>query len=286
MSSGTPVNDAPEHPVERLQHKTELVRVVQITDTHLCETPGGTLLGMDTDRSLQLVIDLAREERGRPDLLLLTGDLSDHGSVAAYTRMEAYSRQLADDCYWLPGNHDDREKMAAALVDASSFSSEIRIANWQILMLDSQVLGQVGGELGPQQLSLLEAALQCAAQEQLHTLICLHHQPVAIGCDWLDVQMVADADAFFDILDGHSGVRGVLWGHVHQQIDRLRNGVALMASPSSCVQFAPESTLFRADDSPPGYRWLDLHADGSLDTGVSRVEGVEFTVDLDTRGYS
>jgi len=160
-----------------------------------------------------------------------------------------------------------------------------RVARWQILMLDSQVPGEVGGELGDAELARLDSALQAARDGGLYTLVCLHHQPVPIGCDWLDEQMVADAPAFFQVLDRYPAVRGVLWGHVHQQVDRERNGASLMASPSTCVQFAPGSPGFKADDEPPGYRWLDLHPDGSIDTGVSRVRDVEFTVDLDSSGY-
>ena len=36
---------------------------------------------------------------------------------------------------------------------------------------------------------------------------------------------------------------------------------------------------------PPGYRWLDLHADGRIETGVSRVWNVAFNVELDSGGY-
>ena len=51
--------------------------------------------------------------------------------------------------------------------------------------------------------------------------------------------MVADADAFFGILDRYHGVKGVLWGHVHQEIDRLRNGVRLLASPLPVCNLQP-----------------------------------------------
>ncbi len=271
--------------IERLAENSGIVRLVQLTDAHLCEAHGGTLLGMDTDQSLQLVIDLVKEERGQFDALLCTGDLSDHGSAAAYTRMIDYSRQLTDSSFWLPGNHDDRNAMSSALAGSSSMSSEVRIANWQILLLDSQVPGQVGGELGAQQLTLLEESLQRAAEGELNTLICLHHHPVEIGCAWLDEQIVADAGAFFDIVDSFDVVRGILWGHIHQEIDVQRAGARLMSSPSTCVQFAPGSELFKADNLAPGYRWLDLYADGSIDSGISRVEGVHFNVDLDSKGY-
>ena len=136
-----------------------------------------------------------------------------------------------------------------------------------------------------EQLSLLDTALQQAAREGLTSLVCLHHHPIEIDCAWLDEQIVADAEAFFEVLDRHDVVRGVLWGHIHQQVDIERNGVILMGSPSTCVQFAPKSERFKADDLSPGYRWLDLRTDGSIHTGVSRVEGVRFNVDLDSKGY-
>lgn len=268
-----------------VSHPGGTVRVVQLTDTHLCKMRGGTLLAMDTDHSLQAVIDQVKVERPTIDLLLGTGDLSDQGALEAYQRLQRYFDQLTPNYCWLPGNHDDPVAMASVATRPGQLASDIRLAGWQIVMLDSQVPGEVGGELGPAELAMLEDALAAAAAEGLYSLVCLHHQPVAIGCEWLDEQMVADAGAFFAVLDRFAGVRGVLWGHVHQQVDRFRGDVRLMASPSTCVQFAPGSAGFMADSSPPGYRWLDLHEDGTLSTGVSRVRDVSFTVDLDSGGY-
>lgn len=271
--------------IARIPVAAETVRLVQLTDTHLCRQAGGTLLGMDTDRSLQAVIQRVQREQPATDLLLGTGDLSDNGAREAYERLEDYCAQIQAPCLWLPGNHDDRAQMQAAARSTLRLSGEAELGSWQLLMLDSQVPGEVGGQLGTDELARLDAALGRAAQAGLYTLICLHHQPVPVGCDWLDEQMVADAPAFWDILDQYPGVKAVLWGHVHQEIDTLRNGVRLLASPSTCVQFAPGSVDFKADDRPPGYRWLALHSDGRLDTGVSRVTDMTFHVDLDSSGY-
>jgi 3',5'-cyclic-AMP phosphodiesterase len=92
-------------------------------------------------------------------------------------------------------------------------------------------------------------------------------------------------EALFAVLDRFPQVRAVLWGHVHQEYDQLRNGVRLLASPSTCIQFAPDSVEFKVDSTAPGYRWLRLHADGRLETGVSRVEGLAFEVDYSGQGY-
>lgn len=263
----------------------DAVRVLQITDTHLCRELGGRLLGLDTDHSLQAVITQARSEQAHIDVLLGTGDMSDHGYLEAYQRLQRYFAQLCPAQFWLPGNHDDRSKMEQVDTDGTLLSNDIRLGRWQLVMLDSQVPGKVGGRLGQGQLQLLREALDEAAREQLFTLVCLHHQPVAIGCRWLDEQMVADADELFAVLADYPGVRGVLWGHIHQQVDRVWEGRKLMASPSTCVQFAPGSDKFKADAAAPGYRWLELRADGQIETGVSRVEGVAFQVDLESRGY-
>ncbi len=263
----------------------ESVHLVQLTDTHLCAEPGGTLLGMDTDRSLQLVIERVLREREHIDLVLATGDLSDRGSQPAYRRLQGYLQRISAPCSWLPGNHDNRQEMVAALGDGEELCVDIRAAGWQILMLDSQIPGQVGGGLGDAELSGLRSALERAAEAGLYTLICLHHQPLPIGSAWLDRQMVKDADAFWQVVDDFTGVRGVLWGHVHQEVEKRRGDVRLLASPSTCVQFAPGSVEFKADDRPPGYRWLELAPDGAIHSAVSRVTDATFTVDLESDGY-
>lgn len=262
----------------------DCLELVQITDTHLCRTPGGALLGMDTDHSLAAVIDLVRRERPALDAVLGTGDLSDQGAAESYQRLLAYFDGLTANHFWLPGNHDDLALMQRA-GGSERLCRELRGGGWQIVMLDSQIPGEVGGKLGSEQLALLQQILRAAEAENLHTLVCLHHQPVEIGCDWLDEQMVADAGAFFELLDHSPSVRGILWGHVHQELEHNRNGVLLMASPSTCVQFAPGQKNFKLDDMAPGYRWLRLHPDGRIETAVSRVTGVKFSVDLDSGGY-
>lgn len=262
-----------------------MVRILQLTDCHLDEQPGGRLLGMDTDHSLQAVIEQARRDGRAPHLVLATGDLADGGAPAAYRRLRAYVEKLCPQQFWLPGNHDDRRAMEALPGAGSLMPTELRIGAWQLLLLDSQIPGEIGGELGADQLAQLERSLAEAAESGLYSLVCLHHQPVPIGCDWLDEQRVCDADALFRILADYPGVRGLLWGHIHQEVDRRRNGLRLLASPSTCVQFAPGSEDFCADDLPPGYRWLELHGDGRLETEVCRVQGVKFELNLHQRGY-
>jgi Icc protein len=260
-----------------------VLRIVQVTDTHLEQQRGGTLLGMDTDESLAHVLSLARAGAEPPDLLLATGDIANHACAEAYARAREAFEALGVPWAWLPGNHDEFGPMQRVLGRGEPMVRAVRTPHWQVLLLDSSVPGEVGGRLGPDELALLERLL--LEEPALHALVCLHHQPVPVGCAWLDEQMVADAEAFFAVLRRHPQVRMVLWGHVHQEFAGERDGIALRATPSSCIQFAPASAGFRVDEQSPGLRWLELSPDGSVATQVSRVQGVAFSFDRDSAGY-
>lgn len=262
------------------------VDVLQITDTHLGAEPNTPLLSMDTDDSLLAVLELAGKVLPEPDIMLATGDLSDQGALSAYFRLREHTRSVCPHQFWLLGNHDHAETLRQATDDNKDLiRNDIRVGAWQIVMLNSQIPDQVGGRLGPRQLALLEEALQAGAHAGLHTLVCLHHQPEPIGSAWIDSQAVLDADDMFGVIEQYSGVKGVLWGHVHQEIDYVRKGVRMLATPSTCIQFARHSEDFKVDDSPPGLRHLQLLPDGSIHTQVHRVTNRTFTVDLGSSGY-
>jgi 3',5'-cyclic-AMP phosphodiesterase len=53
---------------------------------------------------------------------------------------------------------------------------------------------------------------------------------------------------------------------VHQPLDEMRDGLRVIATPSTCAQFKPLSDEFAVDDAPPAWRTLSLHADGRLET--------------------
>ena len=93
-----------------------------------------------------------------------------------------------------------------------------------------------------------------------------------VGSAWLDRIGLGNADEFFRIIDAHPRVRGILWGHVHQQYDGLRHGVRLLGTPSTCAQFLPLSPDFALDVRPPAFRTLDLAADGSIFTDLHWVD--------------
>lgn len=223
--------------------------------------------GVCTDITLQAVLTQAMSDQDQPDAILATGDLVQDETKAGYQRLRELLGQYKLPVCCLPGNHDELEAMHSVL-DAKPFQvcGEASFDNWTLILLNSHYDGADFGLLSQAELDRLATTL--ARKDASHYLVCLHHQAMSMGSRWLDGVGLRNADDLVEILDGHKGVRGVVWGHVHQASDRRRQGVRYLSSPSTCSQFLPNSDDFVLDDRPPGFRWLNLYANGRIDTEV------------------
>ncbi|MBC6441355.1 MAG: phosphodiesterase [Rhodospirillales bacterium] len=241
------------------------VQLIQITDLHIYTDPEKRAGGRDTLATLKTVVDRVRA--WTPDLVLATGDLVDDGNPVAYGRLRPVLHDLERPVAAIPGNHDLIGVMTEHLADETiSLAPVHTIGNWSIHMLDSTVEGEHHGHFGQDRLDALDRALQDAEEE--HALVVMHHQPAPIGSP-LDSMGLDNADALYDVLDRHDSVRGLLWGHIHHIHESERNGVRLIGSPSTCVQFDSRPEMgFTITDEPPACRRLRLDDDGSIDTEV------------------
>lgn len=271
-------------PVQQLStRQSGVVELVQITDCHLFKDDAGKLLGLQTAFSLNAVLDDIAMLPAK-DLLLATGDLSQDGTPESYRRLRDGVNRFAMPAFWIPGNHDEPALMASELTGGNwSAAKRIIAGKWQIILLDSMVPRRVYGKLKDDQLALVEKALQ--EYPHHHALVVLHHHPVPVDCFWLDTIGLNNPEPLLAMLQAHQAKTVLLWGHIHQAFDRELNGVRLLATPSTCVQFKPHSEDFQADTESPGYRLLRLHNDGRLETDVRRIDHMEFTVDYSVKGY-
>jgi len=257
------------------------LRVIQITDLHLKTRPGAHLWGVDVDASLRAVLDRIREKHPKPDLILATGDLVGD-EPEAYGRVREFLKSLGAPVYCLPGNHDFPALMSRMLRGGPVRRERHVVAGgWQLALLDSSFPGTPDGHLAYGELALLDTVL--ATHPELHTLVCLHHNPVPTDTPWLDTMMVGNSEALFALLDRYPEVRAVVWGHIHGEFDAWRGSVRLLGTPATCVQFKPRVPEPRVDELPPGYRWFELFPDGALETGVERVETSTRSITLTRR---
>lgn len=257
--------------------------LIQLSDPHLLAGAHAQFFGIPPYESLRHVINLILQEQPHPDLVLATGDLVQDGSEAAYTQFLNQISRIPAPSRWLAGNHDLTPVMATVTEGTRMLEPIIDIGNWRITLLDSSVPGEPYGLLDDTQLERLQQSLEQAPER--HHLVCLHHHPLPVGSAWMDSIGLHDAEALLAIIERFPQVRALVCGHVHQEVDIRRGSLRLLASPSTCIQFRPHSETFQLDDKPAGYRWLRLHDDGTLATGVSRIDSEAFRVDPNATGY-
>jgi Icc protein len=268
--------------VTRKPNTMSTVRIVQITDCHLGSKPNESLLGLDTDESLRDVLDRIYANE-TPDLLLCTGDISNDAGATSYMRF----LQIINEYFpqtplaWLPGNHDDPANMLSVAGHPIEYSHQM--GGWNLIFLNSRIPGEEGGRISEPELQRLEREL--SENSGVPTAIFLHHQPVPVGSAWVDQYVVENAQEMFDICDRHTQLKLISWGHIHQEYNGARNGVALMATPSTCVQFKPRSDEFVVSTAMPGYRTYSLFEDGHFESGVERVEEKQYGIDYASTGY-
>lgn len=244
--------------------------VAQITDTHLFADPSQTLMGCQTARSLQRVLQQLATENPKPDLLLLTGDLSQDETIASYEQLRTQVAALNLPVYWLPGNHDHLTLMEQTL-STFPFSAQktIQTGGWHFILLNSAVAGQVAGELSQDTLAWLEHQLERIDRP---TLVALHHPPLQIGSEWMDKIGLQNATELQAILDRYPQVKLVLFGHIHQEFVQTLKSITYLGAPSTGIQFEPLQAQLAIGSQNPGFRILTLYPNGNYSTVVKRVE--------------
>jgi 3',5'-cyclic AMP phosphodiesterase CpdA len=180
--------------------------LLQLSDLHL-NGPRQTRYGIDADRALRLVLGACTQLH---DLtaVLVTGDIADDGSTAAYRRARdavlEFTAERGIPAMFTVGNHDDRdafrEVFGSGHLDcagndcSSGIGPGERICaatitnGLRLVTLDSLVPGRWYGELGQAQLDWLDSNL--TQQPNIPTVVACTTHPsaststsnVAFGC--------------------------------------------------------------------------------------------------------
>jgi 3',5'-cyclic-AMP phosphodiesterase len=264
--------------------RNSFISVLQVTDPHILETPGATLLGIKTAYYFNAVLDHALHSSRHFDLCLLTGDLAQEPCRASYEYLLNSLQAYDLPCLCLPGNHDDFDIMQSVLNTDNINCNKLKIlGNWQIIGLNSQVPGSEGGYLSTSELAFLERCLQ--DNRDLNTLIAVHHHCFPAGSRWMDTMIIDNAEGLFAAIKPYPGVKAIVNGHIHQEMELTQNAVKILTTPSTCFQFKPKSKNFSLDDLSPGYRWLQLFDDGTINSGVERIPQQLEGLQKDIQGY-
>jgi Icc protein len=186
----------------------------------------------------------------RPSVLVVTGDVADHGLPEEYAAARAWLDRWDGPLAVCPGNHDVRAAFVAGLHVPSR--TVVEVAGVRFVMLDSLIdadeTGRVDpGRLGDDQLAWLGERL---AEDARPTYVCLHHPPTTIGLELMDPIRLVDGDALAAVLARHPHVVATLVGHAHTM------GATTFAGRPLLIGGGVVSTV-TADAEPPPTLWYD-----------------------------
>ncbi|WP_116953425.1 metallophosphoesterase family protein [Jiangella endophytica] len=235
-------------------------RILHLSDTHVTAS-GFDEYGVNTISALERILHDARHVQDI-DLVLVTGDVADDGSVegclGVRERVGAFAERRAVPHVYTTGNHDDRTAFAEVFgsghldhrgdqyADAKINGPECAAVSMRdgvrIVTLDSLIPGQTHGRLSTAQLEWLAGLL--AEPAPAGTVIALHHPPVHVSTSAFVVAAgLHDAAQLGAIIAG-TDVMAVLCGHYHLQLSGNLAGIPVWVTPG---------VVTRIDLTAPGH---------------------------------
>lgn len=219
------------------------VLIAQITDIHVGFGPSGGPTEEPNLLRLRATLERLFDGPNRPDWLVLSGDITEHGDAASFATAAALVAECGVPVLPLVGNHDDRAAMLAAFPHIApadgGFCHHVADAGQglRIICLDTLEEGRHGGAFCKDRARWLAERL--AEAPDTPTLIFMHHPPIVSGIAWMDPAPDEPWMArLAAVLEGQRQVLALHCGHLHRQINARFAGIPLGVTPSVAPQVA------------------------------------------------
>lgn len=220
--------------------------IAQLSDTHVTPDTSRADGSPSSQARMRQAVAHVLALPAQPDVVLVSGDCTDHGAPEEYDRFRELLQPLPMPVYVIPGNHDDRgrlrERFGSQGAHAMDGFMQYVVEDWpvRLVALDTVVPGQDAGLLCAERLRWLDERLAEAPERP--TLIVMHHPPFATGLDVLDALGLAGADAFGAIVARHPQVERIVAGHIHCVMQRRFHGTLAMTCTSTALQIRVDHT--------------------------------------------
>lgn len=224
--------------------------IAQISDLHVAPDDSFMRRFVDANALLERAVEYLNTMTPRPDVVIATGDLTDHGTADEYAMLRDLLGALDVPLFLVPGNHDDPEVLrevfgTPSYVTGPTFDYANDDFPVRLVAIDSTAPGRHDGELDAAQLGALDARL--AERPDVPTCCFLHHPPFETGIWWMDCIGLDGARKLEAVVRRHPQVGLVTAGHVHRSVTSGWGPTRLTTAPSTCHQTA----VALHEDCPP-----------------------------------
>jgi len=216
--------------------------IVQMTDLHVVAKDRLCYRRVPTNAQLSQAVAHINALDPKPDAVIASGDLTDHGRVEEYDLLREILADLIPPVFVIPGNHDRREVLLKAFAsesympppDAPFVNYVIDTFPLRLIGLDTTVPEHDYGMMCEERLRWLDHTLRARADSP--TLIFMHHPPFRTGVQWMDAAGLHGSRRMEQVVLLHRQVVRVACGHVHRPIYVAWAGTIASTSPSTCHQ--------------------------------------------------
>jgi len=267
------------------------VLIAQITDVHLGFEPGNPFeanrLRLDAVISALSAVDPA------PDVLIVSGDLTESGTVGAYRDVRDALAVLPFPVIVAVGNHDVRAnflEVYPGLGDDNGFVQHV-VEGFplRIVVADTLEEGRHDGAFCARRAEWLDARLAEAPDRP--TLLVLHHPPIPSGIDWMTTASGAPwTERLKVVVERHRQVTCALSGHLHRSMTAVWAGIPLITCSSTAPQIALDfKPMTGADmrplivDEPPAFALHRWSENEGMISYFGTASGARTIVPYDTR---
>ena len=261
--------------------------LAQISDTHIAPSGRRTYGFVPMAENLQKCVAHINARPLRPDLVVLSGDVTNDFSRNEALRAKSILDGLDMPYVVIPGNHDDRDVLYDVFAGpacpgrvAGFICYTLDLGPLRLVALDSTRKGAAGGELCKTRRDWLEAQL---AENDKPVILALHHPPLACGVPESDEDGFLGAGELGEIVARHPDIERILCGHIHLHTHARWNGTVVTTAPSmgmpldlDLTQAHPSRFLIDA----PAYLLHHWTGAGDLITHHVRVETLDGPYDF------
>lgn len=250
---------------------TEPVYFVQISDSHIGPTYDFTRHGHNPYHCTKALIAHLNQLPIRPDFVIHTGDVVADPDPDAYRLAAELFAMLNYPVYFVTGNHDlardihrylpmGPKQLLSKNLDVLCYAFDKK--GYRFLVLDARGPDEIDphGLLSDEMLGILKSETQ---RDGPPLTVFTHYLVHPINSTWMDAYMliINGEELHKSLLSIRDRVRAVFTGHVHQNIQVMKDNILYVSVASTFSQFTAwphESTAGVDPEHPPGFNFVHL----------------------------
>lgn len=247
---------------------------IHISDTHFGPSKEFLFRSENPYRCAERFASIVRTLPVRPDFIIHTGDVCSFPDSKGYKIAESIFAGLKIPIYYATGNHDLSRDINFYLTMGEKedlFEEKDILAyrftrkGYEFLTIDARAPDDMDphGLLSEAMIHKLQSLL---VPEGPPLVVFGHFPALPLNAPWMDRNMlITNGTALHKLLVGAGKrLKGYLYGHVHQSMQNIVDGVIYQSVPSLCSSFGGwpiDEEISFDPEYPPGFNFVTLLGD-------------------------